>query len=228
GAADENGTWHLSVLISTGACSYILTNTLQINGCIGDPLPVKYNYVRAVYQNCQLSVQWSTSQQENTERFEIETSSNGTTDWQKVNTTATTGLSSSEQKYNADIPRGNASLLYMRIKQVDKDGRFAYSTILKTDLSCDDNIDKLSANPNPVLQNGSVVVKIQSSISRGKSSMILTDITGRQYLNKSVTLNKVLNRYDLPVTGLSKGTYFLRIAIADGSWRSNTVKILVQ
>ncbi len=224
---DVNGVWQLSVTITTGGCTKTLTNAFVLSNCLSH-LPVKYNYIRASSSNCKAKVEWNTAQEENIDRYEIETSTNGNTDWRKVATTIATGSSNTDRKYSTEVPNGDAPVLFIRIKQIDIDGRFTYSTIVKADMNCDEKADKISANPNPANQNSTITVKIESSSARGKSFVIFTDITGRHYLNKTVTINKSLNRYDFSVIDFPKGIYFAKIVSDDGNWQSNTVKIVIQ
>ncbi len=224
---DVNGVWQLSTTITTGACTKTLTNAFVLSNCLTH-LPVKYNYVRASSSNCKAKVEWSTAQEDNIDRYEIETSTNGNTNWSKVSTTKAAGSSNTERQYSTGIPYDDAPVLFIRIKQIDIDGRFTYSTIVKVDMSCDEKADKISANPNPVNQNSTITVKIESSSARGKSYIVFTDVTGRQYFNKTVTINKSLNRYDFSVIDFPKGIYFAKIVSDDGSWQSNTVKIIIQ
>lgn len=223
----ENGTWQLSATLVTAGCTYTLTNTLQLMNCIAGTVPVKYTSLRAGSSHCKTTIEWSTAQEDNTDRFEIETSSNGHTDWLKAATTGAAGYSGSNQQYRVTIPSGDAPVLFIRIKQIDKDGRFTYSMVVKVDLVCNDRIRELTVSPNPILQHGNLRLQLQNSTARGMAYILLTDISGKSCLTKAVPLLTTMDRFDLSVTGFSKGIYLAKMVGADGSWQSNTVKVVI-
>jgi hypothetical protein len=223
----ENGTWQLSATLVTAGCTYTLTNTLQLMNCIAGTVPVKYTSLRARSSHCKTTIEWSTAQEDNTDRFEIETSSNGHTDWLKAATTGAAGYSGSNQPYRVTIPSGDAPVLFIRIKQIDKDGRFTYSMVVKVDVVCNDRIRKLTVSPNPILQHGSLGLQLQNSAPRGMAYILLTDISGKPCLTKAVSLLTGMNRYDLTLAGFPQGIYLAKMVSADGNWQSNTVKVVI-
>jgi hypothetical protein len=223
----ENGLWTISATFSASGCNYTLNNTFVLINCLSS-LPIQYNYVRAIISNCKIRAEWSTAQENNTDRFEVETSGNGITDWQKIAAVAAAGTSNTDLKYSSAFPVGAASVLFIRLKQIDKDGHFNYSVVLKVNTVCDSKIDLLTITPNIIEQNSTLYVKLESSADKGRSYILLSDATGRQYLNKAISVNRSINQYVVPVVNFSKGTYFVKVINAAGNWQSNTVKLIIQ
>jgi len=224
----ENGTWQLSVSISNPGCTYTLSNSFVLMNCIAGTVPVKYNYLRASSRNCKTTVSWGTAQEDQTDRYEIETSLNGSTGWQKSAAAEAAGYSGSNLHYSVTIATDDAPVYYFRIKQIDKDGSFTYSMVIKTGTHCDEHTNRLFAGPNPVQQNGSIVFQLESSAARGMAYLLFTDISGKQFLKKAVTIYPSYNRFELTTTGFPKGTYLAKIISADGNWYSNTIRVVLQ
>ena len=90
---------------------------------------------------------WSTASEKQNSYFDIERSANGQ-DWTKIGTVKGHGTSSSENSYlftdNAPLPHIN----YYRLKQVDFDGKFEYSTTVSINMGT--FTKGFSIFPNPV------------------------------------------------------------------------------
>jgi hypothetical protein len=224
----ENGLWTVSAAFSASGCNYILTNSFTLSGCGSPVVPIKYNYVRAGSSYCKVKAEWSTAQEENSDRFEIEMSVNGITEWYKVATVAAAGHSSTDHAYSAEFPAGNASILFIRLKQIDLDGHFTYSIVVKVNTGCNSESDLLSVIPGVVQQNSNILIKLESSEGRGKGYIVFSDVAGRQFEKIAVTINKSFNQYNFSTDHFTRGVNFVKLVSAAGNWQSNTVKFIVQ
>lgn len=91
------------------------------------------------------SLAWSTTAETNSDRFEIERSANGKA-WRKIGTVASNGESKVLVKYTfTDASPLNGENLY-RLKMIDKDESFAYSSIRNATF---DEVSKQLVYPNP-------------------------------------------------------------------------------
>lgn len=94
-----------------------------------------------------IDLSWSTASEKQNSYFDIERSANGQ-DWTKIGTVKGHGTSSSENSYlftdNAPLPHIN----YYRLKQVDFDGKFEYSTTVSINMGT--FTKGFSIFPNPV------------------------------------------------------------------------------
>jgi hypothetical protein len=102
---------------------------------------------------------------------------------------------------------------YYRLKQIDKDGNYAYSPIVLLKGDKVKNITITSLYPNPA--KNEIKVSIESPTAE-KVTLLLTDLTGKTIQQKTTTLKSGSNLIDLNVTTLAQGTYFVKIICSNG------------
>ncbi len=108
-------------------------------------LPVTWRYVQGAIQNESALISWATSYEENTSRFVVEYSTNGTNFISLEEIAATGHATGSTYSYRHINPsRGPA---YYRIKQVDQDGQFRYSKTILLVIQKDLRTPLLFPNP---------------------------------------------------------------------------------
>lgn len=191
------------------------TSTIEV--IAGFPLPILLNDFSVKADHCIAQLNWSTSSETNSDKFEIEKSETNSVAWKTIGSVKAQGYTSSNTTYyfRDETSISNSFVLY-RIKMVDIDGSFFYSPVLNAQLKCDDQ--SLSVFPNPVI-NG----KLNVSLSSGKSvEANLSSMTGQ--LIRKIILEDGVNTID--VSELSSGVYFLNVKLAGGITRN--VKIDVQ
>ena len=138
-------------------------NTADDNGTssvtVVNPVPVTLTNFNVVLTNCEPSLKWTTETEVNSDRFEIERSNTNRNDWTKIGTVPAQGNSTRKTDYSLtdkNLPAATESVLY-RLKMIDLDGKFTYSTVLPVLLNC--NTAKVSIFPNPA-QNGRLYVSV--------------------------------------------------------------------
>jgi hypothetical protein len=191
------------------------SSTIQV---IGIPLPLILNNFSVKSDNCIAHLNWSTSSETNSEKFEIEKSEANNAKWETIGSVRAQGNSSTSSSYyfkDDNIFVNNKVVLY-RLKMIDIDGSFTYSTVLNTLLKCDDQ--NLSVFPNPVT-NGKFNVSLNSV---EKLEANLTTTTGQ--LIKKITLENGINNID--VSELSNGVYILSTKFSNGI--NQNVKVNIQ
>lgn len=120
---------------------------------------------------------------------------------------------------DADV-NNSFPLEYYRLKSVDNDGKFAYSTIIK--IKTNDNSWSAEVTPNPV--SDKIYLKLQSSV-QDKATVIITDIIGRQLHKENISVSTGNNSYNINKSAnFSSGTYFISIFTAT---QKQTIKIMV-
>ena len=167
-----------------------------------DALPVTWLNVQAQLLNSQTKVGWTTANEQNTQKFEIEYSTTGN-NFTKIGTVAAAGNSSIPITYNFNHLSPVYGVNYYRIKQIDQDGRFTYSKIVTVLMR--DKVKQTIIAPNPVKD---VLQIIEPSPVTIKSVMIYSE-TGA--LVQQVTVNQKTNYLRLPVTQLAQGNYVISI-----------------
>ena len=175
---------------------------------IGFPLPLVLNDFTVKSDNCTTHLNWSTSSETNSEKFEIERSEASNAKWETIGSVLAHGNSSTNSTYyfkDDNVSVSNKVVLY-RLKIIDIDGSFIYSNVLNAQLSCDEQ--NLSVFPNPVT-NGKLNVDVNSA---QKVEANLTSVTGQ--LIKKITLENGINNID--VSDLSNGVYILNTTFGNG------------
>ena len=157
---------------------------------------------------------WSTVTEINNAGFELQASTDGIS-FNKVAFVATKaegGNSTTSLSYQYDHKTTEAVMHY-RLKQIDKDGKTSYSTVVTVKASATDRMQITRLYPNPASDR----INLQMiSPAAGKVQLITTDITGRIVSSQQVTVAAGDNQVQLNITSLSQGTYFIKAICADG------------
>ena len=177
-------------------------------------LPLTLISFKGVLKENVAALTWSTSNEFNTSGFDVERSSNGETyttlGW--VNSLGTDGVNN--YSYNdKSIVKGNK--YYYRLKQVDKDGKFTYSSVVIIAYLGGNNW--VNIYPNPVKNN--LYIQKQNG-SNTNTSILITDASGKVVYQNISSLSTTL---DIETSTWSRGVYFVKVNSNEGS---STVKIV--
>jgi 1,4-alpha-glucan branching enzyme len=108
---------------------------------------------------------------------------------------------------------------YYRLKTIDKDGNFSYSSIVKIKSSI--NSWNAQVTPNPVVKN--INLKIESPVE-DKAIVIISDLSGRHLYQQPISIHVGKNSFEINKSGtLSNGTYFLSIF---STGKTQTIKVI--
>jgi len=124
-------------------------------------------------------------------------------EWSSVSKVKAKGNSTIETSYEQMDFLGGAALY--RLKQFDFDGKFYYSTIIRT--NCDDRNIEIVIYPVPARDVLNVVIKTAKAI---KTQLEIYDAAGR--LVKKVNVAILVGNNNLPINlaGLANGQYVIR------------------
>ena len=186
------------------------------------PLPVKMISFNAMLNNNKVDLKWATASESNSSHFVIEKSTDGTnfTDIGMVFSFGTT----TEQKnyqYTDNISTSNSTVIYYRLRQVDLDGKFEYSTtrIIRISKQTESNITIL-AYPNPVTTE--LRVTVPNNWQGKKITYTLVNANG-QVAKKSENNNggqtEIVN-----VTTLAPGLYIMKATCGNETAQQKIVK----
>lgn len=121
------------LLSTAGAIGFSTGVVYNSPRCVAarQPLPVALTAFTAVAQGpAAVRLAWATASEQNSARFEVERSTEGT-QFNPLGTVAAAGNSSAPRRYallDAQLPSG-AATLYYRLRQVDRDGTARYSPV---------------------------------------------------------------------------------------------------
>ncbi|TDE14424.1 T9SS type A sorting domain-containing protein [Dyadobacter psychrotolerans] len=186
------------------------SNQATITVTVG-ALPVTLSRFVAAKEGKTAQLSWATTEESNSDRFEIERSLNGK-DWGKIGTIASHGEGIIKRYYSySDENPANGENLY-RLKMIDRDETFAHSGVRSVKF---EGLDAdLSVYPNPV----SDVLKIRDYSQVTKVSII--DMNGRTVHESGKT-----STGEISVRSLTSGIYLVRINRANGLTSSQKIVV---
>ncbi|MES2773040.1 MAG: S8 family peptidase [Bacteroidota bacterium] len=197
GSGTANGTGSITSDPFTSFSDFVLADA-------GGALPVTWLYFKGWKSNQQSNLEWATANEFNTKEFIIERSIDGVR-FSRMATVTAQGTTAGTHTYNTTDAVPFKGVNYYRLKQLDKDGKFVYSIIVKIDF---DQSRGLVINPNPVsdwmmltLPTGGAAM--QSSVYDAEGRLLLTQKLG------------TATQARINVAMLPTGSY--RILLTDGS-----------
>jgi hypothetical protein len=160
-------------------------------------------------------ISWSTANELNNAGFELERSADAVTfsSISRINSKGNNGNSSAALQYNYTdaIPLKGAN--YYRLKQIDRDGKTAYSSIVNLKGEKVNNLELNVLYPNPATSLLNLSVATPDS---RKVTILVTDLAGRTVLTEVKQLVSGDNNIQVPVNKLSSGTYLVKILCDNG------------
>ncbi|MCE7065314.1 T9SS type A sorting domain-containing protein [Dyadobacter sp. CY326] len=175
----------------------------------GSILPVKLIDFVAIGNEDRALLTWSTSEESNSDHFEIQHSANGKT-WKEIGHVDASGESKMRTNYAFEHRNPLKGENLYRLKMMDKDGSYAYSRVREVHLK--GNYD-LTFHPNPVQD----WVSIESADWASFKSMSVTSSNGKTFVEVSEPQKKI-NLQELPA-----GVYLISITQKDGSVKSGKI-----
>lgn len=196
----------------TPQCSEEVTVVLTFQATM---LPVSLVDFKGLYQdNGEVELSWVTTFESNSDRFEIERSFDGEK-WTVVGTQKTGENSAVRKAYSFidKVGRNTAAKrdIYYRLKQVDLDGRSAYSKLLIVRVYNTQSLKSVSVSPNPAKNDIAVNVQLN------EGSFIVMKVlnsAGMEVLRKSAKAGAGSNSYLMDgSSSLKPGMYVLEVTI---------------
>ncbi len=178
---------------------------------IQDPLPVRLVKFDASLENTNVLLQWNTTEEVNFSHFEVEKSSNA-----KKWSTVSNVVSNPVGNYKfLDSNLSGMTTIYYRLKMVDKDNSYAYSSIKSLDTKNSELL--VSLHPNPV----STILNISNLDMKSVSNVKIYDQFGVQKLDSNT-----FGENNLDIKSLTNGLYIINFNLKNGT--SFSKKIIVK
>ncbi len=216
GAFDQSGSY--SVPVSNG--DIIGFRVKALDNCCGNAtlkilnfvapssgatLPVKLaSFTGMVMGNKQIKLDWITAVETNSNRFEIERSTDGHK-FEKIGTIAAVGNTNQTHKYSFNDFSPTDGTNYYRLKQVDNDELTTYSKVVSLKYT---NSGKMSVYPNPA--RDFININIGQINTSGKEFIKLYNVNGKLLESRQVTLPSS-NNIKWDVSHLTSGTYYFKV-----------------
>ncbi len=172
------------------------------------PLPVKLKYFegwKGVQHNL---LRWVTTSEENNNYFEIERSNDGIS-FIAIGRISGRLYSQSEISYSFN-DNSPLQIGYYRLKQVDIHKLISYSRVIKIERNNLQEFKVVFANPVQDIFRLNI-----ETTKQGIVQMNIVDVAGRTMLLESLNCNKGINQFNIDLSKLQTGAYFL-VIIQDG------------
>ncbi len=166
------------------------------------PLPVVLTAFDARYQPGQgTRLSWATASETGSLAFVVESQDDpAANSWQQVARVAAAGSSPTPHQYATFDTRPLAGTRYYRLRQLDRDGRVAYSPVVAVAATAE--LAVLAAYPNPAAR----LVRLSGPLAAGRAAQVrLLDATGRCQLRTNGPAGQAA--FDLPLAGVPAGLY---------------------
>jgi hypothetical protein len=224
GAATASGNLENSTLSGT-----MIAGITAIGiGSTVDILPLSLLNFTAAEQDCAVALSWETTNEVNTQRFDIQQSSDGVVFKTIGNKAAPSTLTGSHHHYdfNARQSQGNA---WYRLKMINIDGSSTYSSVIGAHISCYDK-SYFTLYPSFIERGNSGLVKLNFSLAyKGNAFIVVTNTIGQVLERTPIVINEGVNVISLNTTALqAAGTYFVQLTNLQGGRIADVKKIIKQ
>ena len=206
--------------VSLSGGSITVPGTSQDFGCgftqyfrVGALLPLNLLSFYGKADNANNDLFWTTSQEQNVARYEVEYSPTGS-QFTKVGQVTANGNTSNPNSYSfVHTPNPTAPVYYYRLRVVSNDGTAMYSnTIIIIPSTTKFEINSITPNPFD-----SQVAATVTSVANEAVTATISDIQGRLLYSKTAQLQQGINRIVMDgLYGLSAGIYTLTLVTPDG------------
>ncbi len=180
--------------------------------CPNITLPVRLLSFNGAYKNNATQLNWASDNQVNFAFYEIERSNDGI-NFSGIATKAATQSTNSareEYQYNDNLDAVNGNVFFYRLKMVDTDGTFKYSSVIviRKDQK---SIVGITISPNPIVTGGMATVKFEAN-TRSAVEFKVVDMAGRVVLKQQNNVTEGIN--SIAITNLDRlqpGMYMLQM-----------------
>ena len=162
---------------------------------IGAVLPIELSKFNVKKGEQSVMLSWATASEKNNNHFEIQKSNNGT-QFQTIGQVKGSGTNLSGAVYNFEDKTPSVGVSYYRLKQVDTDGTYAYTTVRS-------------------ILFGKSKIAVFSTIAKERISLTVSDdqIVPFDIINlngQTVLAGKAIGQHTIDISGLNSGMYFIR------------------
>jgi len=173
------------------------------------PLPVELSSFTASVMNDFVILNWTTSTEKNSSSFEVEKKQADINTWQKIASLKAADLSNSPKNYSYSDKNITAGKFNYRLKMIDNDGSFKYSSIINVDISAPIKFELAQNYPNPF--NPSTIIRYQLPVN-SQITLKVFNMLGKEVATL-VNEVKLAGSYEVTLNAdkLSSGVYYYQL-----------------
>jgi hypothetical protein len=194
--------------------NFLLFNTDSFNkqfviSSNSSSLPVKWIAFNASKENKHIVLKWTTAFELNNKGFEVERSIDGK-NFRYVDFVKGNGSSSQLNNYQFTDESTKNATVYYRLKQIDMDGKFDYSSIVSINGDDFGSIELVEVSPNPF--DAELQVKVATSSDKA-IKLALYNANGKLVMDRNVGASFGSNIIAIEEANtLAKGLYILKVS----------------
>jgi hypothetical protein len=191
----------------------ILFDNFALGEIAASPLPVTFKSIFAQQVNSATRLVWDVADETDVRGYEVERSTNGV----QFNTIGFVNANGKSAAYMFADNEIMSNTVYYRVKNVDIDGKFKYSGVVKV-------TNKLASTLKLFPLPAQNTVTLQHSKLGEGSNMFITTVDGRTVKQFNSAVGSFQTKLDL--TGLNPGMYIIRLN--DGNESIQSIKLIKQ
>ena len=179
-------------------------------GCyVGVAFPVELEFFTVTQEeNKRVNLEWVSQSEVNFSHYEVERSGDGR-EFERINEVAGKGSGDGDMVRYTDVdPEPLTGTSYYRLRMVDQDGSYRYSPVQTVFIEAAE-VKNSALYPNPAVYDVNVTVTARQDVRNAKISIV--SMTGMIHRVQSVDLIEGFNKFNIDVSDLSVGNYFVRI-----------------
>ena len=216
--ADEGNTGTTGDVTSGTIISNVITSfsPFALGSSTVQPLPAELTSFTASVIGSKVKLSWQTATEINNYGFEIERALSSTTPlqvWEKIGFVNGNGNSNSQKSYSFTDESISLGKYSYRLKQIDNDGTFEFSSAIEVDLGIPKEFQLSQNYPNPF----NPITKIQYALPvDAQVTLQIYSITG-ELMESLVSENQSPGNYTIDFDGsnYASGTYIYRLVAND-------------
>jgi hypothetical protein len=187
---------------------------------LSDPfaLDIKLQSFNAVKQGDEAIINWRVGYTSTAKSFEVLKSVDG----RNFSTLKSLNATSNTADYNTTDNNLGVGATYYKLKMTDQNGSISYSNVAVV-YNKHNGFEITSMIPT--LVNSTANINIATNVKK-QASLIVIDAQGKTIYNQSVFLQSGNNNYNLNLSNLAKGTYYIYAVAKDG--KSNVTDFVKQ
>ncbi|MEO0471555.1 MAG: glycoside hydrolase family 9 protein, partial [Bacteroidota bacterium] len=202
-----NNSWEITEPAIYYQAAYLRLLAGFVDVTVSTPLPVELLNFSAKELDGNVTLSWESISEINSSHFVVERSRDGS-QFTTIATQEALGVNQSGHQYKMEDRPLIGGRLYYRLKMVDLDGRFSYSSLEQVNVQ----IERLHIFPNPFAEQLTVQIPNGSNLQDERWFVRIYDQLGRQILfEESPKLNN--GQLELDLSAWEDGIYFLNIAL---------------
>ncbi|MDX1905650.1 MAG: T9SS type A sorting domain-containing protein [Bacteroidia bacterium] len=184
------------------------SNTTQVTiWMLAGNFPVEWLSFGVELDGTSARLAWATASELNSDYFVVERSTDGVVyeALGKVGAAGTTQVRSDYRYTDPEATQAGQGILYYRLRQVDLDGMFSYSTIAELRLSQSEVYPALRIYPHPAREAAKIRVPVSHT---GRWTLRILNMAGQEVHQEPL---ERAGEFDLPVASLTPGSYVIQL-----------------